>query len=191
MSRLPLGALVGCALLPACQGARPVPVEAPAPAAARQEERDGVAESAVRSIEAGELDRARELLDGLVLAEHLDRARQELEAGAPEDALIALDEALALAPQDPAVRLLKADASLRLAEAKIAAGGAPPGLIEGSLGDALDYYLGAGESAHALFGASRAAWLLARTDEGLAYARRGLGLLTPEEEGASALGELT
>lgn len=191
MSRQFLGPLVGLALVPACQGTRSIPREDPAtPSARARDERAGVAASAVQSIEAGELEKARELLDGLVLSEHLERARRELATGAPEDALTAVDAALALAPEDPAVRLLKADASLRLAETKIAAGGAAGGLIEGSLGDALGYYLAAGESAHALFGASRAAWLLGRTEEGLSYARRGVAVLAPEEEGAATLGEL-
>lgn len=190
MSRPFLGALVSTAFLSACH-ARSNPMDRqPSAATQVREARADVAASAVQSIEAGELERARELLDDLVLAERMDRARRELASGAPEDALTAIDEALAMAPEDPAVRLLKADASLRLAEAKIAAGGASGGLIEGSLGDALDFYLGAGESAHALFGASRAAWLLGRADEGLAYARRGLVELAPEEEGAAALGEL-
>lgn len=189
MSRPLLGALVGLALVPACRSQRPAPPAQRPPAQVAAEARASVTENAVRSIEAGELDEARALLDRLVLDEHLARARQELASGAPEDALLAIDRALALAPEDPELRLLKADASLRLAETKIAAGGGSGALIEGALADALEAYLAAGESAHALFGASRAAWLLGRTDEGLALARRGLTLLGPEEvEGR--LGEL-
>jgi len=188
MSRLPLGALAGLALLPACRAARPTPTVQPKVPVATTEARASAAESAVRSIEAGELDEARALLDRLVLDEQRARARQELAAGAPEDALLAIDRALALAPEDPELRLLKADASLRLAETRIAAGSGSGALIEGVLLDALEAYQAAGESAHALFGASRAAWLLGRTDEGLALARRGLTLLGPEDE--AGLGQL-
>ncbi|HEX6882795.1 MAG TPA: hypothetical protein VF530_05405 [Planctomycetota bacterium] len=190
MSRPLLGALAGLALVPACRAPRSsAPVQPPEARVATTEARASATESAVRSIEAGQLDQARALLDRLVLDEHRARARQELASGAPEDALLAIDRALALAPEDPELRLLKADASLRLAETRIAAGGGSGALIEGTLMDALEAYRATGESAHALFGASRAAWLLGRTDEGLALARRGLTLLGPEEAGAS-LGQL-
>jgi tetratricopeptide (TPR) repeat protein len=150
--------------------------------------RADVAEKVIQSLEEGRFERARDHLDELLLSDHLTHARSELARGSPEDALLAVDRALAIAPDSDEARLLKADGSLRLAEAKIEGGGAPAGLIEGALEDALAFYLDGPESAHALFGASRAAWLLGRLDEALGLARRGMPLLGEQE---AALGELS
>lgn len=188
MPRTPPGVLL-CALVLACHGPRPlasrpeVAVAAPSPRA-----RDEVSAEAIRCIEEGELERARDLLDDLLLGEQLTQARARLAEGTPEDALIAVDRALALAPDNRDARLLKADASLRLAETKIGSGGGSGLLIQGLLGDALEYYQAAGETAHALFGASRSAWLLGETETALALARRGLALRGTDE---SSLGELS
>jgi tetratricopeptide (TPR) repeat protein len=171
------GALLCAALVPACRN--PQPTRPGAELALTTEPgpslEAGQAAEAIRSLEEGQYEHARELLDGLLIEGYLARARAELAAGVPEDALTALDEALALAPHDPEVRLLQADASLRLAEAKLRSGGGGV-LIEGALGDALAAYRSLPESAHALFGASRAAWLLGQGDEALVLARRGLAL---------------
>lgn len=188
MPRLLSGALLCAALAPACRSPRPAVPEAElalsaAPLGGR--EPDVVAE-AIRSLEQGEHERARELLDEILIEGHLERARSALAAGVPEDALLAIDQALTLAPLEPEVRLLKADASLRLAEAEIARGGSG-GLIEGALTDALEYYRNSPESAHALFGASRAAWLLSKTDVALDFARRGLALRASTPRGLDAL----
>ncbi len=123
-------------------------------------------------IQRGEFEAARGVLDDLLLTDHLEKARECLAAGSPEDALIHLDSALESAPASQEVQILKADASLALAEKKIAEGGSA--VIEGALTDALQYYRLAGESPQALFGAARAAWLLGRPDDSLDLARRGL-----------------
>lgn len=154
---------------------------APSPA------RDEVSVEAVRCIEEGELERARDLLDDLLLGEQLAQARSRLAEGVPEDALTAVDRALTLAPENRDAKLLKADASLRLAEAKIRSGGGSGLLIQGALGDALEYYRSAGESVHALFGASRSAWLLGDSETALELARRGMAARDSEEASLGAL----
>jgi hypothetical protein len=182
-------ALLG-ALLAACQSPASAPREPelsastlrPPPAAASE-----ITAEATRLIEAGRLEEARAMLDELLLSGSLDQARAELAAGSPEDALTILDRVLELAPEDAETRLLKADASLALAEARIASGGSA-GLIEGALGDALHYYESLEESAHTLFGASRAAWRLGEAEKALALSRAGLGLRKEGEPGLVALG---
>ena len=176
--------LLPLALVAACQGG-PAPVVEPAPP--EPAPRAEPVHAAIAALEAGDLAGARATLDQLIRAQQLAEARARL-AAAPEEALLAIDECLALAPDDVAVQLLKADASLRLAETKIAGGGGNAGLIEGSLLDALEYYTRAGRSPHALFGASRAAFLQGRTDEALALARAGFAATSAEEPELGALG---
>jgi len=171
------------ALLGACAGA---PTH-PAPDSPRATDSD-LRARARASLEEGEVARARALLDELLLKTHLDRARGALAAGAPEEALDAIDQALGLAPQDLEVRLLKADASLALAQARLRAGGGSAGLIEGALTDALDSYRKVPDSAHALLGASRAARLLGRGDEALDLARRAQDLPVADASVLEALG---
>ena len=186
-------ALLVVALATACQGdgrergsapdatpTAPAGTFEPGPEAA-EEQREELASQTIRLIEEGRFDDARDELDSALLARTVADARRRLADGAPEDALNSVDRALELAPDDPEVRLLKADASLALAEAKIRSGGAAPGLIEGSLDDALQFYRGLGDAPRALFGASRAAWLLGRTEDGLDLARRGMAQLATVE----------
>jgi tetratricopeptide (TPR) repeat protein len=199
------GALLSAALSTACQTAPPPIAGAPVSVESNTARRaqaskiraggdadgggaDAVAAEAIDRIAAGDYEEARALLDRLLLSAAMAASRAALAGGVPEDALVEIDRALELAPSDPEVRLLKADASLRLAENKIQSGGAAPGLIEGALEDALEYYRQSAESAHALFGASRAAWLLGRREEGLELARRGLGLRTADEAPLVGLG---
>lgn len=203
MPRPSTGALLCAAFVFACRSSGPVPhgpAEAVSTRAAPEvrpgivdpetvdpETNDEVGQEATRLIEAGRIEEARAVLDELLLTGSLERASAELAGGSPEDALTTLDRVLELAPEDEQARLLKADASLRLAEAQLRSGGSA-GLIEGALTDALRYYQGLGESAHSLFGASRAAWLLGRAGEALALARRGLPLRKEGEHGLDALG---
>jgi len=195
MSRTLTGALCCAAFLSACRGSgsREERALAGAPRAEVGPASDARASAelpaaAIRSLEAGDLERARELLDELLFSQRLKRGRELLATGAPEDALTAIDAALEIEPQDDGARLLKADASLRLAEAKILGGGGSAGLIQGALQDALEFYRGEGETAHALFGASRAAWWMDRKDEALDFARRGMSRLGAGEELAPELG---
>src|SRR5262245_47396575 len=102
MPRMPLGALL-CAFVSACRGpAAPQagaelslsgPAETPAP-------KDEVAAEAIKSIEEGDFERARELMEPLLLTDALARARAALAAGRPEDALAAVDRALQSAPEN-------------------------------------------------------------------------------------------
>jgi tetratricopeptide (TPR) repeat protein len=132
-------------------------------------------------VEAGELRAARALLDELLIEEDLAVAR-ELVDTAPEDALTAIDEALEISPRHPDAAYLKGRASLALAEKAIAAGGAGgPGLIEGALQDALEYFRRAGGPPEAAFGAARAATLLGDWTAALEEARRGRELLAAGE----------
>jgi tetratricopeptide (TPR) repeat protein len=184
------GALLGAALVLACRSPATAPREPELSASAVQSEppaRGEIAAEATRLIEAGRLEDARAMLDELLLSGSLDQARAELAAGSPEDALTILDRILELAPEDPDARLLKADASLVLAEARIQSGGSA-GLIEGALADALDYYQGLERSAHTLYGASRAAWRLGETQKALELAREGLSLRREGEPELGALG---
>src|SRR5262245_42570201 len=169
--RIALPSVLLPAFLAACQGPGP---GASQPAVFEGQEREPGPERpegeqakltslAIGCVEQGQFEAARLVLDDLVLQDSLSQARRLLDADAPESALIAIDKALGVVPDDPEVRALKADASLRLAESKIRSGGGSAGLIEGALTDAFDYYQRAGDSPHALFGASRAAWLLGRT----------------------------
>ncbi|MSR61177.1 MAG: hypothetical protein EXS08_01850 [Planctomycetes bacterium] len=192
MPRTPLGALL-CAVVFACSSPaeRPASVWALSSAAdagpVQADLGDGVGE-VIRCLEEGRFEEARKRLDQLLWSDSMARARNDLAAGVPEDALTAVDRALVLAPDNLETRLLKADASLRLGETKIRSGGGSAGLIEGVLTDALDAYEGAGESAHALLGASRAAWLLGRSEEALGFARRGVTLLAHGESVPAELG---
>lgn len=184
------GALLCAALVSSCRSPVSVPPEPELASTAvlpDDGERDVVGEEATRLIEEGRFEDARAALDELLLSGNLERARALLAEGSPEDALTSVDRVLQFAPEDEAARLLKADASLSLAEAKIRDGGSA-GLIEGALSDALDYYGGTEESAHSLFGSSRAAWLLGRTEEALAFARRGMAQRKGAEPAQDALG---
>lgn len=164
-------------LAPSCTSTAPA---APASKAGEPPTSADPATDAIEHLQEGRYQEARAGLQVLLLADALERARAALDAGDPEGALKAVDEALELAPDDPAVRRLKGDASLRLAEHTIATGGSGM-LIEGVLSDALAFYRKADDSPHALLGASRAAWLLGDADEALALARQGRDRLGPEE----------
>ena len=127
---------------------------------------------AVALIESGSLEEARDVLDELLVGHYLSSARERLANGSPEDALTALDDALAIDPRNTDARLLKADGSLQLAEKAIAEG-AGGTLIEGSLQDALEYYeRTAGDEPRATLGASRAAYLLSDLETAVDWARR-------------------
>lgn len=96
------------------------------------------------------------------------RARSELDGGAPFDALVTLDDALAVAPRSREVWSLRATALL---EASTARGDA--NFLEDSLA-AWERALALGAGSEALFGASRAARGALKGDVALDYARRGL-----------------
>ncbi len=139
---------------------------------------------AIAHIRSGEYEDARGILTDLLVEGHLACAEELLATGTPEDALLALDEVLALDPRHGAGTLLKAHASLALAESAMTRGGGAL-LVEGSLLDALEYYGRSGNDVDALLGASRSAWYLGRPEEALEFAKRAMARLEggPEPAG--------
>lgn len=138
----------------------------------------------VRRIEGGAIEEAYDSLGRIVHARQLARARAAFARNAPEDGLLAVDEALELAPRDPATLLLKAEGSLALAQKKIAEGGSA-GLIEGALYDARAYFARSPRRPEALLGESRTASLMGETADALALAREADALLAEEPEPAA------
>ena len=155
-----------------CRGPGSDQAEAPPPPT--------LAEEAVARIQAGDVAGARALLDRMLVEDHLEEARTLLAEGMPEDALLALDRLLEIAPEDREVRTAKGLASLALAEKGIAEGGSAL-VVEGSLADAAAYLEGAEDPA-ARLGAGRAAWLLGDLESALPQVRAGL-----EARGTEAL----
>jgi tetratricopeptide (TPR) repeat protein len=143
-------------------------------------------ERAIDAIRAGDHAAAHAILSEVLVRQEVARARAFLADDSPEDSLLCTDRALALAPRDPEARLLAARGHLRLAE-KSMSSGAGALFVEGGLRDALAAYRAAGSSAEALFGASRAAWLLRENDDALRFARSGMAALDEEPSAAEAL----
>lgn len=133
---------------------------------------DAVVEQAKAAIDRGELELARDLLNGLLVDRYVERARALLREDAPQEALVWLDEALVLSPEDTEVLVLHGEGSLATGE---------------RLGDALFFedalrsFEEAGSDPQALLGASRAARMLFRTDEALRYAEAGTSALESAE----------
>lgn len=136
---------------------------------------------AIDAIGAGDYAEARELLAGLLVTQYLAEARSHLASNSPEDALPAVDRVLELRSRHEEGVMLKAHASLALAEKEIAGGGNAL-LVEGALLDAVSFYARAGDDIEALLGASRSAHLLGRADDALAYAQRAKASLQGKEE---------
>jgi len=170
-----------------------------APQEAARTELPELARHAVRAIHEADYDGARALLGELLASQHLDRARALFAQSRPEEGLLAVDSALAIAPHDLAAKLLRAEGSLMLAENLVANGGASPLFVEGAFTDALTAFQeipprgDEGVDPRVFFGASRAAFMLQRGTEALDYARNGMQILAggPEEAGLSVLPERT
>ncbi len=153
------------------------PEPQPAPAAPVEPAAQDRAELAIEHLRNARLREARSLLDVLLIEEDLACARRLVDQS-PEDALLAIDELLEIAPRHPEGSFLKGRASLALAEKTIAAGGAGgASLIEGALQDALDYFGRSQARPESAFGAARAATLLGDWSTALEWARRGRELL--------------
>ncbi len=156
-------------------------------------QREGLA---IERIGAGDYEAARRILAGLLVDRYIKEANRAFAAGSPEDALLVVDRALALAPRDPSALRAKAEGSLALAQKTIAAGGSGL-LIQGALEDALQSYRtwsAVADSVVARMGASHAAWLLGDPGNALEQARAGMALLkaNPEQrEGLETLPERT
>lgn len=159
-----------------------------APAAAQSELTAGVATSdsasdvrAVRAaLEAGDTQRAHRLLTELLVDENVARARELFAADNPQDGMLAVEEALALAPDDPEALLAFGDGGAMLGEL---------GLGALFFEDALRAYEqvvaladvrsaeGLESSIRAHLGASRSAYNLFRFDDSFAHAGQALALL--------------
>ncbi len=108
----------------------------------------------------------------VVAAELLERARTALDRGRPEDALLALDRVLELEPGSADALLLRGRGFWDLGtKAQQAA------YYEDSLASYREASARDARDARAWFGASRAARTLMRSDDALAFARRGLDLV--------------
>jgi len=133
-----LAALLALTAFPACKSVESRTAHPAAPVAPSQvqtQELDPVSEAMAR----GDLDAAQLALDELLFERELNTASLALTEGSPEDALVAVDRALAIGPKDLRAILLKAQASRALAD-KMVAEGAGPLFIEGALADAFDSY---------------------------------------------------
>jgi tetratricopeptide (TPR) repeat protein len=132
--------------------------------------------NAKEAIDAGDYDLARTILTGLLVDAKLARAGESIEQGLSAEALVYLEEALALDPERQDALLMHGETNLVVgAELK------DPLFFE----DAFRSFQKAGNSPRALFGASRAAYLGFKTEDALKYARAGMRAI---EGGASAEG---
>jgi len=127
--------------------------------------------AAIAAIRRGEYVEARAILGRIVFAERLVDARAALDDGRPEDALVATEDALKLAPRDAGAIALDARARLALAEKGIREG-LP--FTEALLQDALDANLRAGDGPAARIRAARAAYLLGKSDDALRLATEAM-----------------
>lgn len=160
------------------------------PGAAVDESDQEVQAEAIESIEKGDFEHARALLDDLLLQDYLRRAAEQTAQGDPALALNLIDRALALAPKHLASQLAKAETSLLLAQQGIRVG-APASLITGSMRDAFEHFVKASkQDPGAAFGATRAAHMLGSTQDALRWARIGRELLHQDPAGAQAFNDL-
>lgn len=135
--------------------------------------RDLVKQRAIEHIERDELAAARALLEDLLTAPAIARARALLHNQRPQEALAVIEAVLDDAPGEPRALLLHAEASLRT------------GVLTRRSEDlerALDSYLRAGASAQARLGASRAARALGRYEDAAALAHEGWQTLGADAE---------
>ena len=149
--------------LPAPEAATPeVPAAQPPAVPDERDETRELAEAAKRAIDARDFARARAILDDLLTVPKVAEAWLLLASGRVEAALAITQVALNIAPSEPRVLLVHAEASLRLGVATAA---------RERIEEALRTFLRAGTSAEAWLGASRAARELGRTGEALDHAR--------------------
>lgn len=146
---------------------------------------DAPTREVIEALLAGDLDRAEAGLDGLLVERARGRALAAIEAGAPADALVSIDELLDAAHPD-AVRM-KAEASLALAEKTITEGGNGL-LIQGALDDARRYFDRLeSKTTEDLLGGSRAAWLLSDAAGAADRAALALDLVEADEDADDVL----
>lgn len=127
--------------------------------------------AAIAAIRSGDYPLARGLLGELVARKEVEKAREFLAAGDERAAIAVLDRAVATAPDSAALRTMRAEAELRVAEVSH-----DLDFARSALEDFQDAAKKRG-GPRAYLGASRAARVLGRTDEALAFARTGLAAL--------------
>jgi tetratricopeptide (TPR) repeat protein len=135
--------------------------------------------AALEALESGDLAAAHAVLGDALVERSCQEARAAFAEGRPEDGLLHVDRALALAPSANEALLLKAQGSLALAEKNIAAGG-PALLITGALEDARAYFARCERTSEALLGASRTSLLLGDGAEAYDLADAACRTLTSE-----------
>lgn len=172
----PVALFVGLFVSTGCQNLGPrTPTPEPAPEVAPAQDPVSAA------MASGDLDAASAALDELIFERELGRAREALNAGVPEDALVAVDRALAIHPRDPRVLVLKAEGSASLAERMIARGASAP-FVEGAMVDALESYLALPATPDHLSATSEAAAQLDRSALALELARAAVGELPDDDQ---------
>jgi tetratricopeptide (TPR) repeat protein len=131
----------------------------------------GVRADAVRAMQAGDFDRARDLLGELLAGDLIDRARAASEAGDARGALTLLDHALEVAPRSSTILCLRGEAVLALP-----ASDRDAKLLESARSNFLDAAAREPVSnvPRAWLGASRTARALGRLPDAGEDARRGL-----------------
>ncbi len=142
--------------------ALPAPTTTPPAPAPIETETERLARLAREAIERGDFAGARALLDDLLTVPRVAEARALLTAGRADEALAVAVEALAVAPGEPRVLLVHAEANLRV------------GIANGArerVDEARRSFLRAGTGAESWLGACRAAHELHQPNEALEYAR--------------------
>ncbi len=136
-----------------------MPASEPTPA---ETETERLARLAREAIERGDFAGARALLDDLLTVPRVAEARDLLAKGRNEEALAVAAQALSVAPGEPRVLLVHAEANLRV--------GIANGVRE-RIDEARQSFLRAGTGAESWLGACRAAHELRQPSEALEYAR--------------------
>ncbi len=145
-----------------------------------EDEARRLARLAREAIDRGDFVGARALLDDLLTVPRIAEARALLAAQRDDEALAVSTAALAVAPGEPRVLLVHAEANLRVGERSSS---------RERVEEALRSFLRAGSGAESWLGACRAARGLGRTADALEYARQaratlGGGVSTTSEEPA-------
>lgn len=131
---------------------------------------DGAVAAVTAAIAAGDLAGAHELLGPLVVEEKLAEARELLASGDPRDALLPLDDALRLAPENADSWSLRGTAAFRTA-----ASDSQAGFFYQEALDNFEEALRTGpRDAEVLLGASRAARMSFEAAKALDYAREAM-----------------
>ncbi|TAJ21495.1 MAG: hypothetical protein EPO68_04625 [Planctomycetota bacterium] len=128
------------------------------------------ADEVARLLQQGKLEEAHSRLGRQLLDTRLARATELLAAGAADEALVVLDEALALAPDEPRLHYLRGIGLLRTLEAALAHGQADSLMADFAV-DALQAFERCPVNTASAHAAAHAAWLASRSSDALRHAR--------------------